>query len=97
MSLQVPRGWERFTSGLMMAALLAPSLSAMAEMPSPEKKADALFNRLIKPEDAGVAVLVAQNGKILFEGGYGLADIEHHAAVTTKTMVPFPGRKTVPR
>ncbi len=57
----------------------------MAELPSPEKQADALFDGLIKADAAGAAVLVAQNGKILFEKGYGLADMEHHAAVTTET------------
>ena len=54
-------------------------------MPPPEKMADALFSGLIKADDAGAAVLVAQDGKILFEKGYGLADREHHVAVTKET------------
>ena len=54
-------------------------------MPPPEKMADALFSGLIKADDAGAAVLVAQDGKILFEKGYGLADREHHIAVTKET------------
>jgi CubicO group peptidase (beta-lactamase class C family) len=82
---QVSRSLGWLAAGVAMAALLAPGLPAMAEMPSPEKQADELFSRLIKAEDAGLAVLVAQNGKILFEKGYGLEDMEHRAPVTMET------------
>jgi CubicO group peptidase (beta-lactamase class C family) len=85
MRFQISRALKRLAAGVAMAALLAPARSAMAAMPSPEKTADALFDHLIKADDAGVAALVAQNGKILFEKGYGMADREHHAAVTTET------------
>jgi CubicO group peptidase (beta-lactamase class C family) len=82
---QVSRALKRFAAGVAMATWLAPGPAARAEMASPEKEADALFASLIKADDAGAGVVVAQNGKILFEKGYGLADLEHHAAVTTET------------
>ncbi len=53
--------------------------------PPPATEADALFNSLIKPADAGIVVLVSQNGKILFEKAYGMADREHSVAAATKT------------
>ena len=52
---------------------------------TPSEKADTLLNGLIKTNDPGLAVLVAQDGKILFEKGYGLADLEHQVPVTLQT------------
>lgn len=52
---------------------------------TPSEKADALLSGLIETNDPGVVVLVAENGKILFEKGYGLADLEHHVPVTPQT------------
>jgi len=49
------------------------------------EKADALLSGLIETNDPGLAVLVAQNGKILFEKCYGLADREHHVPVIPQT------------
>ncbi len=40
---------------------------------------------LIDTNDPGLAVLVAQDGKILFEKGYGLADVAHHVPITPQT------------
>jgi CubicO group peptidase (beta-lactamase class C family) len=85
MHSQVFRSLGRLAAGVAMAAVLASAPPALAELQSPEKQADELFNRLIKADDAGMAVLVAQNGKILFEKCYGLADMEHHAPVTPET------------
>lgn len=34
----------------------------------------------------GVAVAVVHNGSVLFEGGFGIADLEHDAAVTPDTV-----------
>ena len=72
-----------FVFGLVLAVSFAISTLA-AETPEASKKADALFNGLIKPDDPGLAVLVVQNGKILFEKAYGMADREHSVAVDTK-------------
>jgi CubicO group peptidase (beta-lactamase class C family) len=58
---------------------------AKAQMPPPEKLVDSLFAHLIKEDGAGAAVLVAQNGRILFEKGYGLADVEQHVPVSSET------------
>ena len=68
---------------MALAALLTATLPAAADTPS--EKADALLAGLIKTNDPGLAVLVSQNGKILFEKGYGLADLEHQVPVTPQT------------
>jgi CubicO group peptidase (beta-lactamase class C family) len=70
--------------GLIGGALMAlAALPAAAETPSQE--AAALLDGLIKTNDPGLAVLVAQDGKILFEKSYGLADVEHHVPVIPQT------------
>jgi CubicO group peptidase (beta-lactamase class C family) len=54
--------------------------------PAPrEQIIDATFREIVREDDPGAAVLVAQNGKILFERGYGLANVEHRVPVTTGT------------
>lgn len=56
-----------------------------APVPPPETIVEALFTRLVNDDAPGTAILVAQDGKILFEKGYGLADLEHHVRVTPQT------------
>jgi len=69
--------------------MIGGTLMALAVLPvaakSPWQKAAALLDGLIKTNDSGLAVLVAQDGEILFEKGYGLADREHDIAVTAQT------------
>ncbi|HEV8073402.1 MAG TPA: serine hydrolase [Opitutaceae bacterium] len=65
--------------------LLSKGADAHAPHPTPEAMVDSLFTRLFSKDGAGAAVLVAQNGKILFEKGYGLADIIQKVPLTTTT------------
>ncbi len=69
---------------IMVATLLSAAVPATAQTPS--EKADALLSGLIKVNDPGVAVLVAQNGKIIFEKGYGLADVARRVPVSPQTI-----------
>jgi CubicO group peptidase (beta-lactamase class C family) len=62
----VPKHKFNRTTIFILLFLCAPSIWA-AETPS--EKADALLAGLIQTNDPGLAVLVAQNGKILFEKG----------------------------
>jgi len=56
------------------------------EKPALATVADAVLGEATKDDTPGIAVLVAQNGKVLFEKGYGLADVEHHVPVTPQTQ-----------
>jgi hypothetical protein len=56
-----------------------------AKWPVPAKLVDSLFEHTVQTNGPGAAVLVARDGKILFQKGYGMADIEHHAPVTPET------------
>ena len=46
-----------------------------APMPPPDKLVDTLLTHVITNDAPGAAVLVAQNGTVLFKKGYGLADV----------------------
>ena len=70
------------TTIFFLLLLCLPSLWAAA---TPSEKAAALLAGLIETNDPGLAVMVAQNGKILFEQGCGLADREHHVPIRPQT------------
>ncbi|HEY7641586.1 MAG TPA: serine hydrolase [Steroidobacteraceae bacterium] len=53
---------------------------------SAEKKVDELFAAWSAPDHPGCAVGVLRGGKMLYSRGYGLADIEHDAAITPATV-----------
>jgi CubicO group peptidase (beta-lactamase class C family) len=67
--------------------LASQGANLAAELPQPEQMADKLMALKIRSDGAGAAVLIAQNGKILLEKGYGLSDVEHRVPVTPQT--PF--------
>src|SRR5262249_7011601 len=69
----------------VVTCLAGRGADTKAEMPPPEKIVDRLLTSLVKTDNPGLSVLVAQNGKVLFENGYGLADLEHHIAFTPET------------
>ena len=72
---------------MTLAALLCLALSFL--FPGREtrsEEADALLNGLIKTNEPGLAVLVAQDGKILYERCCGGADLDRHVPVTPQTI-----------
>lgn len=69
----------------MAEFLAAKGADTHAKMPEPKKLVNAVFETAIKPGGPGAAVAVGHNGKIVFQKGYGLADIEHHIPVTADT------------
>jgi CubicO group peptidase (beta-lactamase class C family) len=69
----------------MVELLISKGADAKAPVPPPDKLVDALFNSLIKIDSPGATVLVAKDGKILFEKGYGLANLEKGVTVAPET------------
>lgn len=53
--------------------------------PKPEVLLDTILVDLTKGMTPGIAVLVARNGEILFNKGYGFASLEHRVPVTSET------------
>src|SRR5882724_11722992 len=50
------------------------------------KAADEVFEDLTKPGSPGCALAVARGGKIIYERGYGLANIEEDVGITPRTV-----------
>jgi CubicO group peptidase (beta-lactamase class C family) len=73
----------------VVALLASRGADVKAPLPPPERLVDSLFNSLIKADSPGAAVLVARDGHVLFEKGYGLARVQEHvpAAPTTKFRI----------
>jgi CubicO group peptidase (beta-lactamase class C family) len=65
--------------------LLGQGADATIPQPRPEQIIDALCRDIVREDGPGAAVLVAQNGNILFQRGYGLANVEHRVPVTPAT------------
>jgi len=55
------------------------------EMPPKEEIVDSMFNSVIKDYSSGAAVLVAQDGEILYQKGFGYANLEHKVPVIPET------------
>jgi len=66
--------------------LAAHGANTRLELPPPAQRVEAFFSRLAEMNIPGLAVLVAQDGKVLFEMGYGLADRGRHLPVTPQTQ-----------
>lgn len=54
-------------------------------MPAKEALVEAIFQEAVTGDSPGAAVLIAQNGTILHEKGFGLASLEHHVPITPET------------
>lgn len=68
------------------ALLVQRGADVSAPLPPAAQLVDKLFNTLFPSDGAGAAVLVARDGQILFERGYGRANIEAEAAITPETQ-----------
>ena len=71
-----------------LALLLArPQSSAIAPGSSPDlaAKVDALFAPWDNPRSAGCALGVIRDGKLVYEHGYGMADLERGVPITPQT------------
>jgi len=69
-----------------VALLAAHGANTRLQLPPLEKVAQAYLSHLAETNVPGLAVLVAQDGKILFEMGYGLADRARRLPVTPQTQ-----------
>jgi CubicO group peptidase (beta-lactamase class C family) len=77
--------WKfRFAFALGWVALFATASSAPAQV-SFEDGVRAHLGKLTADELPGMAVLVAREGKIVFQAGFGFTDLAHKTPVTTET------------
>jgi CubicO group peptidase (beta-lactamase class C family) len=72
-------------SVVMIAAICSGAAVAQPAGQGPEAQVDAVFSAFNK-STPGCAVGVARDGKPVFSKGYGMADLEHGAPITPRTM-----------
>jgi CubicO group peptidase (beta-lactamase class C family) len=66
--------------------LLEKGADPNIDMPPKEKIIDWEFERVVKEKYPGAAVLVAKDSEVLYQNGYGYADIGHLVEVTPETI-----------
>lgn len=80
---------KRLLSGIAASALLLGTCDGSATQPRDEKAAaavDEVFGDYTTPGSPGCALAVFRDGKIVYEKGYGLANIEENVAITPETV-----------
>src|SRR5256885_9870529 len=78
-------------SAVYLAMVLIVSICVVpralgADDPPEAKKVDEVFADVAKPGSPGCALAVARGGKIIYEKGYGLANIEEGVAITPQAV-----------
>lgn len=70
----------------LTSMLLVCSLCACAQIPDDiiAKKSDSIFNSY--HDKPGVAVMIVQDGRVAFEKGYGLANLEYNIPISPTTV-----------
>src|SRR5262245_55618396 len=71
----------------MLAAVAAGIVSCEAQAQDKKSAAvDEVFADLAKPGSPGCALAVARGGKIIYENGYGLANVEEKVSITPQSV-----------
>jgi CubicO group peptidase (beta-lactamase class C family) len=78
---------------ILVSALILPIAQTVAETPTmtrtspPSAQVDAIFAPWNRTDSPGCALAVIHDGRIVYEHGYGMADLSHDAVITPRT--PF--------
>jgi CubicO group peptidase (beta-lactamase class C family) len=71
---------------LAVLLLFSTNLFAGSEAHAQEsQQVDAIFAEREKGEKPGCAVVIVKDGSVVYEKGYGMADLEHHVKITPQT------------
>jgi CubicO group peptidase (beta-lactamase class C family) len=72
-----------------ISLLLSSGILAQTPLPVPESlpaKVDAVFQKMDSIVSPGCALSVMKDGKIVYERGYGIADLDHNVSITPTTV-----------
>lgn len=78
-----------FVCRAMLSVLLSSSLMVGQTPPDPENmpaKVDAVFQKMDSTVSPGCALSVMRDGKIVYERGYGMADLDHNVPISPTTV-----------
>ena len=79
----------RLFAWALLATLVQPSAwaqTAPAQAERPSEQVDKLFEKMDRTISPGCAVAAMKDGKILYERGYGMADLDHNVPITPVTV-----------
>lgn len=78
----------RFLVPVLLCLLTASCAGQSASAPTdkPETKVDALFQQMDSTISPGCALSVVRDHKIVYERGYGMADLDHNIPITPATV-----------
>lgn len=76
----------RFIPGAIALLLAAAPLAAQARPALVEARLDSIFARQSEPGAPGCALGVAEGGRVVVEGAWGLADLEREIPITPETI-----------
>jgi CubicO group peptidase (beta-lactamase class C family) len=74
---------------IALLSLLIPACTAQSAAPeksTPEARVDALFANMNSTVSPGCALSVIRDRKIIYEHGYGMADLDHNIPITPATV-----------
>lgn len=77
----------RSRTGFFACAALLAAASPVAAADPPAQSVDAVFAELAKPGSPGCSLAVIRDGGIVYEKGYGLANVEHGVPIDPRTTV----------
>src|SRR6202161_30878 len=64
----------------------SPGQHTAAPAGTPSARVDELFQKMDTTVTPGCALAVLKNGRILYERGYGMADLDHNVPITPATV-----------
>jgi len=79
----------RFFALLLLSALVQPTVwsqTAATQAERPSEQVDKLFEKMDRTISPGCAVAAMRDGKILYQRGYGMADLDHNVPITADTI-----------
>ena len=68
------------------AAMLAPALAQSAPQAAAAVSYDAVLSQAIKAAGPGAAAIVVKDGKVVYRGAYGLANVEKKTPLTPDSV-----------
>jgi CubicO group peptidase (beta-lactamase class C family) len=76
---------------LLLSALIQPTVwsqTAATQTERPSEQIDKLFEKMDRTISPGCAVAAMRDGKILYQRGYGMADLDYNVPITANTVFP---------
>jgi CubicO group peptidase (beta-lactamase class C family) len=80
---------SRFFALVLLSALVQPTMwsqTAATQAERPSEQVDKLFEKMDRTISPGCAVAAMRDGKILYQRGYGMADLDHNVPITGDTV-----------